>query len=54
MNIEGTCKHAYSFKHVQNFHMHFLDYKILPHHFLHNIHIGFPKLDLQWHMEIKN
>jgi hypothetical protein len=39
-NIKGTCKHACTFEHVQNLHMHFLDYKMLPCHFHLNIHVG--------------
>jgi hypothetical protein len=29
----------------------FLDYKIFPRYFHLNIHIGFPKPDLEWHVE---
>jgi hypothetical protein len=53
-NVEGTCEHTCSFEHVWNFHMHFLDYKILPCHFYLSIHIGYPKPNFQCHVEIKN
>jgi hypothetical protein len=51
-NVEGTCNHACSFEHVQNFHMHFLDYKILPHHFHLSIHVRYLEPNLQCHVEI--